>query len=134
MSTVCNDLNVSSIGASGAIFGVTAAFLGVLITNWQGLGQSQYVKYRSMMVCMIILILFFNFSMMMGTKNSTAKSSAPVDNYAHLGGFLTGVFYSMYCCKALRTDENFESNCRNIGKFGTIGLVVGLAIAMLMGK
>ena len=63
-----------SAGASGAIFGLMGALLYVVIANRGRLGR---LSGRGMLF-MVILSLYFGFT------------SSGVDNWAHIGGLITG--------------------------------------------
>lgn len=68
--------NVISAGASGAIFGVVGGLLWVVIRNrgeYKGIGLPG-------MILMIVGSLYYGFT------------SSDVDNVAHVGGFLCGLF------------------------------------------
>lgn len=66
---------VLSAGASGAVFGIVGAFLGVLIMNK---GRIENMTTKKMAI-------FAGLSLYQGI------SSQGIDNYAHLGGFLVGL-------------------------------------------
>ena len=123
MSTGLNSDNVVGAGASGAILGVTAALIGVLMLNWKALQPLQEI--RSMICCMVTMIMLFNFTMMLPSP-SPDKNALKVDNFAHLGGFITGLFTSMKFGQCLRKDEQHEKTIR------LIGLICALAYAVLM--
>lgn len=71
--------NVVSAGASGAIFGIVGALLYVVIRNKGRLGTLT----GKGMVFMIALSLYFGFT------------STGIDNYAHVGGLLTGFLMAL---------------------------------------
>jgi len=69
--------NTISVGASGALFGLLGATVSELITNW-----SHYRSRCSQLTQLIVL-----------TAVNLAVGLLPhVDNFAHIGGFLTGFF------------------------------------------
>lgn len=68
-----------SAGASGAIFGIVGALLYVAIRNRGRIGQ---VSGRGL-VFMVILSLYYGFT------------SGGVDNFAHIGGLLSGFILSV---------------------------------------
>ncbi|KAJ1565782.1 hypothetical protein HK096_010177 [Nowakowskiella sp. JEL0078] len=70
---------VSSVGASGALFGLIAALLLDLIYNWSIVEKPIYELIKMLFV---ILLTFF-----IGTLPS-------IDNFAHVGGFLAGILVS----------------------------------------
>ncbi|XAR55041.1 hypothetical protein NMG60_11030417 [Bertholletia excelsa] len=64
-----------SVGASGALFGLLGAMLSELLTNW-----TIYTN-KAVALCTLVIIIVINL----------AVGILPhVDNFAHIGGFLTG--------------------------------------------
>uniref|UniRef100_A0A7N0U144 RHOMBOID-like protein n=1 Tax=Kalanchoe fedtschenkoi TaxID=63787 RepID=A0A7N0U144_KALFE len=66
-----------SVGASGALFGLLGAMLSELLTNW-----SIYTNRAAALFTLIIVIAI----------NLAVGILPHVDNFAHIGGFLTGFF------------------------------------------
>uniref|UniRef100_A0A251UMN5 RHOMBOID-like protein n=2 Tax=Helianthus annuus TaxID=4232 RepID=A0A251UMN5_HELAN len=66
-----------SVGASGAIFGLLGGMLSELLTNW-----TIYANVLAALSTLIIVILI----------NIAIGILPHIDNYAHIGGFLTGFF------------------------------------------
>ncbi|KAA8543866.1 hypothetical protein F0562_021957 [Nyssa sinensis] len=66
-----------SVGASGALFGLLGALLSELLTNW--------TIYANKLAALLTLILIIVINLAMGILPH-------VDNFAHIGGFLTGFF------------------------------------------
>ncbi|KAH7867070.1 hypothetical protein Vadar_028527 [Vaccinium darrowii] len=64
-----------SVGASGALFGLLGAMLSELITNW-----TSYVNKVAALVTLVIIIVI----------NLAVGILPHVDNFAHIGGFLSG--------------------------------------------
>ncbi|CAH9073143.1 unnamed protein product [Cuscuta europaea] len=64
-----------SVGASGALFGLLGAMLSELLTNW--------TIYENKLATLLTLILIILINLAVGVLPH-------VDNFAHLGGFLTG--------------------------------------------
>ncbi|XP_076912685.1 RHOMBOID-like protein 2 isoform X2 [Bidens hawaiensis] len=64
-----------SVGASGALFGLLGAMLSELLTNW-----TIYANKAAALFTLIIIILV----------NLAVGMLPHVDNFAHIGGFLTG--------------------------------------------
>ncbi|KAL9246752.1 hypothetical protein vseg_020248 [Gypsophila vaccaria] len=64
-----------SVGASGALFGLLGAMLSELLTNW-----TIYSNKAAALVTLIVMIVI----------NLAVGILPHVDNYAHIGGFLTG--------------------------------------------
>ncbi|KAG5533764.1 hypothetical protein RHGRI_027821 [Rhododendron griersonianum] len=67
--------NSISVGASGALFGLLGAMLSELITNWSIYSN----KAAALVTLVVIVVLNLGLGMLPG-----------VDNFAHIGGFLTG--------------------------------------------
>ncbi|XP_059442391.1 RHOMBOID-like protein 2 [Corylus avellana] len=68
--------NNISVGASGALFGLLGAMLSELITNW-----SIYTNKAAALFTLIVIIAI----------NLAVGILPHVDNFAHIGGFLTGL-------------------------------------------
>uniref|UniRef100_A0A5B6ZSC5 RHOMBOID-like protein n=1 Tax=Davidia involucrata TaxID=16924 RepID=A0A5B6ZSC5_DAVIN len=64
-----------SVGASGALFGLLGAMLSELITNW--------TIYANKLAALLTLILIIAINLAVGFLPH-------VDNFAHIGGFITG--------------------------------------------
>eukprot|EP01018_Ginkgo_biloba_P019917 Gb_20562 [translate_table: standard] len=67
--------NSVSVGASGALFGLLGAMLSELITNW--------TIYANKLAALVTLILIIAINLAFGLLPH-------VDNFAHLGGFVSG--------------------------------------------
>ncbi|XWS48960.1 hypothetical protein CRYUN_Cryun13aG0122300 [Craigia yunnanensis] len=68
-------LNNISVGASGALFGLLGAMLSELLTNW--------TIYSNKAAALITLVVIIAINLAVGILPH-------VDNFAHIGGFLTG--------------------------------------------
>jgi rhomboid protease GluP len=79
--------NVISVGASTSIFGIFGVMLGFMFLNWQRLEKSPYS--RTSVLVAVGLIVLFNVGV---TGSDFAKN---VDNLAHMGGFISGIFVGM---------------------------------------
>ncbi|XVF55272.1 hypothetical protein PTKIN_Ptkin06aG0023600 [Pterospermum kingtungense] len=66
-----------SVGASGALFGLLGGMLSELITNW--------TIYANKVAAFVTLLLIIAINLAVGILPH-------VDNFAHIGGFLTGFF------------------------------------------
>ncbi|KAF7143813.1 hypothetical protein RHSIM_Rhsim05G0193700 [Rhododendron simsii] len=64
-----------SVGASGALFGLLGAMLSELITNW-----TSYVNKVAALLTLVIIVVI----------NLAVGILPHVDNFAHIGGFLSG--------------------------------------------
>ncbi|GAV68919.1 Rhomboid domain-containing protein [Cephalotus follicularis] len=67
--------NNISVGASGALFGLLGAMLSELLTNW-----TIYTNKAAALVTLVVIIAI----------NLAVGILPHVDNFAHIGGFLTG--------------------------------------------
>ncbi|KAF8086788.1 hypothetical protein N665_0612s0009 [Sinapis alba] len=67
--------NAISVGASSALFGLLGAMLSELLINW--------TTYDNKGVALIMLLVLVGVNLGLGTL-------PPVDNFAHIGGFLGG--------------------------------------------
>lgn len=67
--------NNISVGASGALFGLLGAMLSELITNW--------TIYSNKVAALLTLVVIIAINLALGILPH-------VDNFAHIGGFLTG--------------------------------------------
>nr|XP_010919249.1 RHOMBOID-like protein 2 [Elaeis guineensis] len=67
--------NSISVGASGALFGLLGAMLSELITNW-----TLYTNKAAALLTLLVIIVI----------NLAVGILPRVDNFAHIGGFLTG--------------------------------------------
>ncbi|GMH09420.1 hypothetical protein Nepgr_011261 [Nepenthes gracilis] len=65
-----------SVGASGALFGLLGAMLSELLTNW--------TIYANKAAALLTLVAIIAFNLALGLLPR-------VDNFAHIGGFLTGL-------------------------------------------
>ncbi|XP_031116002.1 RHOMBOID-like protein 2 isoform X2 [Ipomoea triloba] len=65
----------TSVGASGALFGLLGAMLSELLTNW-----SIYTNKVAALLTLLVIVIF----------NLAVGILPHVDNFAHIGGFLTG--------------------------------------------
>lgn len=111
MSGVMNGVSVSSIGASGAIFGLLGAML------YFGYHYRLYLGsvMMSQIVPIIILNLIIGFSM------------SNVDNFAHIGGLIGGLFAGMAVGVEGKSTKNDSIN----GVVVTILLIAFLVYAAL---
>ncbi|CAH9077508.1 unnamed protein product [Cuscuta epithymum] len=66
-----------SVGASGAVFGLLGAMLSELLTNW-----TIYANKAAALFTLVVII----------AVNLAVGILPHVDNYAHIGGFLSGFF------------------------------------------
>lgn len=89
-----------SVGASTAINGILAAYLGYLLINWKALEPFRHV--RNYMMCIIIFFIVINLLMDIG--------NSAVNNSGHLGGLIVGFFISMAIVKPIQPTP-YLANC-----------------------
>jgi len=77
-----------SVGASGALFGLLGADIIYLFMNWNDIPQNKQEA------CVLTFVVVINFVLGFG-------SGGAIDNFAHLGGLLTGVFCGTILCPAV---------------------------------
>ncbi|XP_076960240.1 RHOMBOID-like protein 2 [Bidens hawaiensis] len=80
-----------SVGASGALFGLLGAMLSELLTNW-----TIYANKAAALFTLIIIILV----------NLAVGMLPHVDNFAHIGGFLTG--FLLGCVLLIRPQFSWQ--------------------------
>ncbi|XP_071692320.1 RHOMBOID-like protein 2 [Rutidosis leptorrhynchoides] len=123
--------NNISVGASGALFGLLGAMLSELLTNW-----TIYANKAAALFTLLIIILV----------NLAVGMLPHVDNFAHIGGFLTGFFLGFVLL--LRPQFSWQErrhlpvDARNKSKYtvyqyvfwilSVILLVVGFTVGLVM--
>lgn len=83
-----------SVGASTSLFGISAGLAAFLIVNW--IAMDSMKEIRCCMLCFIILLIIIN--VLFGLS-----SAENIDNFGHLGGFVTGLPLSMALMPVLQT-------------------------------
>merc|ERR1712241_820085 len=84
-----------SVGASGALFGLLGVGLAYLFLNWNDLP----VQSRIPRLCNLICIIILNFIFALGW-NASQSGGGSIDNLAHLGGLISGLFLGLAFGKA----------------------------------
>ena len=72
------------VGASTSVFGLVGFYLAYLLTNFSYMGRKRYGQRWCLLFFVVILVLV---NLLIGSH-----SDNHIDNYAHLGGFITGAF------------------------------------------
>ncbi|KAF5954492.1 hypothetical protein HYC85_007348 [Camellia sinensis] len=109
-----------SVGASGALFGLLGAMLSELLTNW-----TIYTNKAAALFTLVIIIVI----------NLAVGILPHVDNFAHIGGFLTGFLLGFILL--LRPQfgwlerRNLPAGARAISKF-TVYQYVFLLVALVL--
>ncbi|XP_057758933.1 RHOMBOID-like protein 2 [Arachis stenosperma] len=123
--------NNISVGASGALFGLLGAMLSELITNW-----TIYTNKAAALVSLLVIIVI----------NLAIGILPHVDNFAHIGGFLTGFLlgfiflprpqYGWLEQQRLPSGVRFKSKYKAyqyaLWLISLVLLIVGLLIALVM--
>ena len=104
-SSIVNEINIISVGASGAIFGIAGALV------YFGYHYRTYLAtaLRNQIIPIIVLNLLFGFM------------TTGIDNAAHIGGLIGGIL----CAMSLGIDNKSKSNERI---HGTICLILLIGI------
>jgi len=88
-----------SVGASGSLFGMLGCQIAYLLMNWNvnpymspEQQAQQPISPKTMELLNIICIILLNFSMA-GTSafSGTASGGEHIDNFAHIGGLISGI-------------------------------------------
>lgn len=112
--------NNISVGASGALFGLLGAMLSELLTNW-----TIYTNKAAALFTLVIIIVI----------NLAVGILPHVDNYAHIGGFLTGLLLGFVLLVRPQfgwvESRNLPVNARVTSKHKAYQYVLGLAALAL---
>ncbi|KAL8039373.1 hypothetical protein ABFX02_10G032700 [Erythranthe guttata] len=113
-----------SVGASGALFGLLGGMLSELITNW-----TIYANKVSALLTLVIIIAI----------NLAVGILPHVDNFAHIGGFLSGFFLGFvflirpqFGWVSQRYAPSINSSASNTPKFKTYQCVLWLFSLVLV--
>ena len=79
--------NIVSVGASTSLFGIIGLLLGYIIINYPALSFMGFKMRCNLIVTVIVMVMF---SLLVSAGISY------VDNWGHLGGFLTGLWCSSF--------------------------------------
>jgi membrane associated rhomboid family serine protease len=117
-----------SVGASGACFAIIGAVWGDMFQNWGGIVAAG--QCCSCTVMFIVLSLTTAFNLMLGLMPF-------VDNFAHVFGFLGGVFVSSVLMIRPRRDREgaspWQLTCAWVGGCCYIWLLTALLLALYLG-
>jgi len=97
----------------------------------------KYKALRGMLVCMVAMVVIFNFMMVVSSNSSSApgsSSDSKIDNYAHIGGFVSGISLALGLSKCMRADTPYEKKARVVGHIFSIGFVVVTSILLYLRK
>ncbi|CAN7026749.1 unnamed protein product [Brassica oleracea var. botrytis] len=118
-----------SVGASGALFGLLGAMLSELLTNW--------TIYANKAAALVTLLFIIAINLGLGLLPR-------VDNFAHIGGFLTGLCLGFillvrpqYGWEASRTNTSVTKRKHSMYQYvlfvvAAVLLVVGLTVGLVM--
>eukprot|EP00808_Paulinella_micropora_P010652 g33998.t1 len=105
-----------SVGASGALFGILGADISYLAYNWENIPQN--TREAFWLGIIILLNMIFGFG-----------GDSGVDNWAHLGGLITGILFGGAACRTV-TVRSHEMLIR--GTFGIAWLVFFIVMIVLI--
>jgi membrane associated rhomboid family serine protease len=109
-----------SVGASGALFGLVGADISYIIYNWREIPQAPQEA------CLIAFITIITFLFGIDTT---------VDNFAHLGGLISGIFAGMWIPVTLvKRGNTQEMLYRGIGAVGFWGLFLLFLLLLFVGN
>ncbi|KAL5069938.1 hypothetical protein RYX36_020825 [Vicia faba] len=123
--------NSISVGASGALFGLLGAMLSELLTNW--------TIYSNKVMALLTLLIIIAVNLAIGILPH-------VDNFAHIGGFATGLLLGFILLPrpqygwlqqhrfpaGIRLKSKFKAYQYILGIVSLILLIVGLSIGLVM--
>jgi len=104
-----------SVGASGALTGLLGADLAYLAYNWAE------IPHRSSELCFLIMLIILNTILGAGNKE--------INNWAHLGGFLTGLLAAVCFVPRLVIRSN-EKVLRGLSGAVTFGFLLLLCLLL----
>lgn len=105
--------NSVSVGASGALFGMLGANISYICMNWNDIFRPEGKLCQAVCVCVV------NFVIGMGW------TAGNIDNFAHLGGLITGLFMGLAFVVSYSTFTH-ERLAGHEVTFKRIGLVLSL--------
>ncbi|XP_038874691.1 RHOMBOID-like protein 2 [Benincasa hispida] len=113
--------NNISVGASGALFGLLGAMLSELLTNW-----TIYTNKAAALFTLIVIVVI----------NLAVGILPHVDNFAHIGGFLTGFllgFVLLVRPQFKWTERHYlPPDAQRVPKYKTYQYILWLAAAILL--
>jgi len=112
LSCVCSPGSIS-VGASGALFGMLGANISYILMNWND------IIWPQTQLCQACCVVIVNFIIGMGW------SEGNVDNFAHLGGLVTGLLMGLAFVVSFSTFTN-ERLAGNELILKRVGLVLSL--------
>lgn len=102
-----NDPGVPSLGASGAVFAVFAAYMVLLYRNREVLGQRAAQGLRSLAVLMVINIA-------LGVMSQFSASNVKIGIWAHTGGFIGGAILAWWIGPLFQIEPDPERPGRDL--------------------
>jgi len=117
-SCILSPLTVS-VGASGALFGLFGYEYSYLFINWDAILDNR------MEACMLTVILVINLIIGFGGPD--------IDNWAHLGGLLTGIFLGLVMSQYFARQEK-ETLIKGIGGVLLFGWFLMLILLLWVGN
>lgn len=88
MSSLCEPNN-RAVGASTSGFGILTGLLAMIFVNWKAFdGNNQLEQTRCILIFFVVFLIMINFMFSVGVTKG-------IDNWGHLGGAMTGLFWGM---------------------------------------
>lgn len=122
LSSVLNPTSYG-VGASTAVFGLVGFYFQYFFTHFTYMGydypanSQNWTKrpwcQRVFLLVFVILVIILNLNQ--GALAGGENGNNRVDNYAHLGGFITGIFAGIAICEWL--DQEAKNNGRAPDRF-----------------
>merc|ERR1740117_969681 len=109
-----------SVGASGALFGLLGADLIYLVMNWPE------IPGNSSEMCVLCVVIVLNF--IMGVSKA---GPGAIDNWAHLGGLLTGIFCGPIVCPIISMRPKTRLY-QGVGTFVWLTFFITLSLLMFL--
>ena len=113
-SLISDDL---AVGASTAILGIIACHLSYLFVYWKALARFGYLRCCMLVQCIFMILIGLTFGWGFGSK---------IDNYGHLGGFITGFLAGVALLTPLSTEGDTGKQWRG-------SAIEGLVVFFLVG-
>ena len=117
-------------GFSTALFGLNGALLGYLIFNWRNMKKARLTKF----IIIIFLVLSLFISIITAIRyTSGGKKDHEIDNSAHFGGFVSGVFLAMFMSPIFKNPPQMKNNLLTTMKNIKIAGII-LSVCFMLGS
>ncbi|EGR29263.1 rhomboid family protein, putative [Ichthyophthirius multifiliis] len=112
---------IISAGASTSLMGMLALFVSYMVLNWKSLEFTG--QLRCMFVCITTIIIIWVFLLSSGFSTKSG-----VDNFGHLGGFITGLLAGICIPKPFQQTD-YEMKAKFISG-GLLAFFLGLMLIL----